>query len=213
MRRRSIPRFAAAASLWGAAALGGCGGQPGGSGPQPGTLTVDVKPAVSAVTGLHVTSGRVQIEGLTVLGDVAPDGRSMISEFNLDLLSSGASFSLSMLPQGVYSRVRFTVDHAVVAGTWRELPLSISIEGGDDAGSASVVDLRSNGVEVTPGHDGELALGLDAGSWFAGNILDSATPVQNQIVIDGSHNATVAAQLLARIPASFALQDSTAPVK
>lgn len=212
MRRHSLQRFVAAASLLGASALVGCG-NPSGSGPPAGTLTVDVTPTVSAVSGLHITSGKMQIEGLTVLGDVAPDGRSMISEFNLDLLSSGASFSLSMLPQGVYSRVRFTVDHANVAGTWRDVPLTIAIEGGDDGGSASVVDLRSDGVEVAPGHDGTLALGVDAGSWFAGNILDGAPAVQNQIVIDGSHNAAVAAQLLARIPASFTLQDSTTSVK
>ena len=166
MRRRSLSRFAAAASLWGAAVLGGCGGQTGGNVPPAGTLTVDVRPTVSAVAGLQLSSGRVQIEGLTVLGDVAPDGRSMVSEFNLDVLSSGASFSLSMLPQGVYSRVRFSVDHANAAGTWRGMPLTVSLEPNDDNG-ASVVDLRSDGVEVTPGHDGELAVGVDAGAWFA----------------------------------------------
>jgi hypothetical protein len=212
MRRRSLTRFAAAASLWGATALGGCGGQTGGNGPADGTLTLDVRPTVSAVTGLQLSSGRVQIEGLTVLGDVAPDGRSMVSEFNLDVLSSGASFSLSMLPQGVYSRVRFSVDHATVAGTWRGMPLTVSVEPDDDNG-ASVVDLRSAGVEVTPGHDGELAVALDAGAWFAGNVLDGATPDQGQIVVDNSHNAAVASEIISSMLGSFTLQDSVAPVQ
>src|SRR5262249_17250913 len=143
----------------------------GGTGPAPGTLTVDVTPAVSAVSGLALTSCKLEIEGLTVLGDVAPDGRAMVREFTLDALSSGASFSLSMLPQGAYSRVRFSVDHVSAAGTWRDTPLSLSLDGGDN----SIVDLRSDGVEVTPGHDGALALGVDPGSWFAGNVLDGAT--------------------------------------
>jgi hypothetical protein len=209
MGRYSIARFATAASLWGATALAGCGSQPGNGGPPDGVLTVAVQPTVSAVSGLQLTSGHMQIEGLTVLGDVAPDGRSMVSEFNLDLLSAGASFSLSMLPQGVYSRVRLNVDHASVAGTWNGTPLTVSLESDDGA----AVDLRSNGVEVTPGHDGELLLGVDAGAWFAGNVLDGATVVAGQIVVDSLHNATVATQLISSIPGSFTLQDSTAPVR
>lgn len=212
MRRRSLFRFAAAASLWSATALTGCGSQPGGNGASGGILTLDLNPTVSAVSGLQLTSGRVQIEGLTVLGDVAPDGRSMVSEFNLDVLSAGASFSLSMLPQGVYSRVRFSVDHANVAGSWRGMPLTVSLEPDDDNG-ASVVDLRSDGVEVTPGHDGELAVGVDAGAWFAGNVLDGATPDQGQIVVDDSHNVAVATQIISNLVGSFTLQDSAAPVQ
>jgi hypothetical protein len=154
----------------------------------------------------------VQIEGLTVLGDVAPDGRSMVSEFDLDVLSSGASFSLSMLPQGVYSRVRFSVDHATAAGSWRGMPLTVALEPNDDNG-ASVVDLRSDGVEVTPGHDGELAVGVDAGAWFAGNVLDGAAPVQGQIVVDGSHNVAVASQIISSLLGSFTLQDSATSVQ
>ncbi|MCU1281855.1 MAG: hypothetical protein JWM53_5401 [bacterium] len=209
MWRHSIARFAAAASLWGAIALGGCGGHGGSNGTPDGVLSVVVAPTVSAVSGLQLSSGRVQIDGLTVLGDVAPDGRSMVSEFNLDLLSTGATFTLSMLPQGVYSRVRFSVDHTVVAGTWRGTPLQVALESDDGA----AVDLRSNGVEVTPGHDGELALGVDAGTWFAGNVLDGAPAVGGQIVVDGSHNPTVASQIISRLPGSFTLQDSTAPVR
>jgi hypothetical protein len=206
MARHSLTRLLAAASL---SAMTGCGNTPGGTGPAPGTLTVDVKPAAVAVSGLVLTSCKLQIEGLTVLGDVAPDGRSMIHEFTLDALSSGTSFSLSMLPQGVYSRVRFSVDQMSAAGTWRGTALSLSLEGGDN----SVVDLRSDGVEVTPGHDGELALGVDPGSWFAGNVLDGATVASNQILINGTTNGAVGAQILSAVPASFTLQDSTSPLK
>jgi hypothetical protein len=114
-----------------------------------------------------------------------------------------------MLPQGVYSRVRFTIDHVSAAGTWRDTPLSLSLEPSDD----TPVDLRSDGVEVTPGHDGVLALGVDPGSWFAGNVLDGATVSANEILVSGSSNGAVGAQIVSRIPLSFALQDSTAPLK
>jgi hypothetical protein len=205
MRRHSIWRFAAAASLWGVTALTGCGA-PGGSGTPDGTLTVAVTPTATAVAGLQLTSGRSQIEGLTVLGDVAPNGRTMVSEFNLDLLSTGASFTLSTVPQGVYSRVHFAVDETQVAGSWRGMPLSLALESDDGV----AVDLRSNGVELAPGHDGELTVGVDVGAWFAGNVLDGATPDQGQLVVDKSHNATVAAEIQSRLPASFSLQDTAA---
>jgi hypothetical protein len=204
MARHSLTRLLAAASL---SALTGCGNSPGGTGPAPGTLTVDVKPAAIAVTGLSLTSCKLEIEGLTVLGDVAPSG-PMIHEFTLDALSAGASFPLAMLPQGVYSRVRFSVDHVSAAGSWRDTPLSLSLDAGDN----TIVDLRSNGVELTPGHDAAFTLGVDPGSWFAGNVLDGATVASNQILIDALTNTAVGAQILASVPASFTLQDSTTPL-
>ena len=206
MARHSLTRLLAAVSL---TALTGCGNSPGGSGPPAGTLTVDVAPMTSAVNGLVLSAGKVEIEGLTVLGDVAPDGRSMIREFSLDLMSPGSSFSLSMLPQGVYSRVRFNVDNVSVAGTWKSTPFTIALDGGDN----TIVDLRSNGVEVTPGHDGALSVSVDPGSWFAGDLLDSAAVSQSQIVVNLTTNTAVGAQLLARVPGSFTLQDSTAPLQ
>ena len=202
MARHSLTRLAAAASL---TALTGCGNPGGSNGPQPGTLTVDVKPAASAVAGLTLTSGKMEIEGLTVYGDVTPDGRSMVQEFSLDLVSPGATFSLSMLPQGVYSRVRFAVDGVSVAGTWKTTPFTVALEGGDN----NVIDLRSNGVEVGPGQNVGLSVGVDPGSWFANNLLDGATVSSQQIVVNSLSNGAVGAQLLARIPASFTLQDAT----
>ncbi len=200
-------RAVAAAALLFGTSLGGCHGNPGSNTPPDGTLTVRIKPATPMVSGLQLTAAHAQIDGLTVLGDVAPDGRSMVSEFQLDFLSTGASFTLSMLPQGLYSRVRFSADETRVDGSWRGMPLHFAI--GDDSGSAAV-DLRSNGVDVTPGHDGELVVAVDAGSWFAGNVLDGATPdATGALVVDGAHNASVAATVAARIPASFTLQDAT----
>ena len=45
-----------------------------------------------------------------MFGDVAPNGRSMLSSVQLDLLGQPQSYSFDMLPQGLYSRVRFNVN-------------------------------------------------------------------------------------------------------
>jgi hypothetical protein len=210
MRRHLNPSLAAAL-LWGLSALAGCGHSHDGQTPNDGVLTVRIDPTPTAVAGLTLTSGTLHIEGLTVLGDVAPDGRAMVSEFNLDLMSTGASFTLSMLPQGLYSRVRFGIDHASVAGSWRGAPLVVQLEGeGDGGGGSGGVDVRSSGVEVEPGHDAELTVAVDDAGWFANNLLDSAVPDNNgQITVDGLHNLTVAATLWSRITGSFSLADTT----
>lgn len=206
MGRHSTPGWAAAL-LCGASALAGCDGHGGGQMTTNGVLTVDVRPTTMPPAGLTISGGRVHIEGLTVLGDVAPTGRSMVSEFSLDLASTGASFSLSELPQGVYSRVHLNVESVGVTGSWRGMPLQFAYETEPSIG----VDLRADGVEIAPGHDGELAVGVDAGAWFAGNVLDGATPDGNgALVVDPSHNPVVAATVASRVGASFSLSDSTA---
>lgn len=210
MRRHSHPGLAAAL-LWGGSALSGCGHSPGGPTPNDGVLTVQLEPTPSAVAGLTLTSGALKIEGLTVLGDVAPDGRAMVSEFSLDLLSTGASFTLSMLPQGLYSRVRFNIDHVNLAGSWRGAPLVVQLEGENEGGDGGgSVDVRSSGVEVAPGHDAALTVATDDAAWFGNNLLDGATPDgTGQITIDGFHNVTIAATVWSRITSSFSLADTT----
>jgi hypothetical protein len=129
----------------------------------------------------------------------------MLSEIRLDLLSAGQSFSLTMLPQGVYSRVRFTGDQVELEGSWRGVPLKVKLE---QQGEGNPVDLRSNGVEVAPGGVATFAISVDVASWFAGGLLDSATATQQEILVDAANNPAVAAQLAARVAASFGLHDS-----
>ncbi|HEX8952142.1 MAG TPA: hypothetical protein VF945_09880, partial [Polyangia bacterium] len=74
------------------------------------------------------------------------------------------------------------------------------------------VDLRSSsGVELSAGHDATLAVSVDTASWFAGDLLDTATQSSSQIVVDLNNNTAVGAELLARAVASFALHDSPIP--
>ena len=207
---RGIRTMWAGALLMAAALGAGCGSAPGTTPPAGGVLTLDVAPQPVSVDSLALTSANVSIEGLTVIGDVTPGANSTLPDFGLDVLGATRSFTFDMLPQGVYSRVSFRIDEIHAQGTWRGVPLSIQLESED--GSPATVDLRSSsGVELAAGHDATLTVDVDAGSWFAGDVLDSATQTSSQITIDSSNNAALAGELLSRAVASFAL--GTAPVQ
>jgi hypothetical protein len=188
-------------------ALCGCRAAPGSAAPPAGVLTLSLTPSLTTSTELQL-SGHLEIENLTVLGDVAPDARSMLLEFALDVMAA-RKFSFAMLPQGVYSGVHFLVGEVQLQGSWRGVPLRVQLD--SDQGLA-VVDLRASaGVELSPGHDAELPITVAVDSWFAGNLLDSASQSASQIVIDATNNAAIASQLLTRIAASFALHDQPIP--
>lgn len=193
-----------------AGALAGCGGNPGGNPPpDAGTLTLTVTPTSPATAPLTLQQARLELDNVSLVGDVAPV--SMLSDVSIDLLSSGMTLPFTMLPQGLYSRVRFTVDTVSMQGTWRGVPLTIHLESGDGSQS-TVIDLRSStGVEVAPGHDATIAVGIDAASWLAGGLLDSATQSSGQIVLDSSNNVALGQQLLSRLAPSFSWQG--APVQ
>ena len=209
MTVRGAFRGVRAAVFAGAAALAGCGGASGEPPPpSEGVLTLSFAPTPPAASPLTLAAAAVQLEGITVIGDVEPDGRSMISELQIDALSTGTSVKLGAIPQGVYSRVRFNLHHVSVQGSWRGLPLQVQLE----RDNGTPVDLSSSeGVDVAPGHDGMFAVTFDVGGWFAGQVLDGATQVQGRIVVDAANNTTVGAQLESRIAASFALNPSTLP--
>ncbi len=206
---RSIRSGCVGALLLAASVACGCGQSPGSQPPADGVLTVDIQPAPVSVSGLVLSSAHMQLENVTVIGD-SSNGR--LGEVSLDLLAAARMFTLDMLPQGVYSRVTFRVDSWEAQGTWRGVPLQIQLESGDGSTTANV-DLRSSsGVELSAGHDVTLTVTVDAGSWFAGDLLDSATQSSSGIVIDGvTNNPSVGATLASRVAASFALQDSPIP--
>jgi hypothetical protein len=183
---------------------------PGGNmqSPGPGSLLVTITPSSTPVANLQLQSATLHFQNLSVFGDVAPNGRSMLSAVQLDLLGQPQSYSFDMLPQGLYSRVRFNVSEAQIQGSWRGHPLQIEVDSGDLGGG--VIDLRSpSGVEVQPGQDGSFAIDESLSAWFDGNILDSAPPdATGKIVIDENVNRSVATQLSVRMVASFTLSQS-----
>lgn len=188
------------------AVLAGCGGAPMQP-PQVGTLTVSLTPTVPASGDLVVQGGQLELEGLSVFGDVAPDPRTMLPQVHLDLPGMGKSFTFDNAPQGIYSRVRLDVDNAEVEGTWRGTPLHASIEPPDQS---QAVDLRAAGQEVGPGMSADFPIVFDVGSWFAGNLLDSAQVVSGEIVIDETHNTALGTQIASNMVASFGFSTSSA---
>lgn len=197
------------ALLVAAALLSGCGQSPGMQPPAGGVLTLNLTPSAISVSGLSLQSAKVQIEGLTVIGDITA-ARANPSELSLDLLGAMRSFTFDTLPQGVYSRVDFRVDSLAAQGTWRGVPLQVQLETPD--GAPATVDLRSSsGMELGAGHDVVFTVTVDGGSWFAGNLLDSATQTSSQIVVDQYNNTSIGSQILTSALASFTLHDSPIP--
>lgn len=210
MRARIGVRSGCVGALLVAVALtGGCGQSPGMQPPSGGVLTLNLTPSPISVSGLSLQSAKVHLEGLTVIGDIT-SARANPSELTLDLLGAMQSFTFDMLPQGVYSRVDFRVDSLQAQGTWRGVPLQVQVETPD--GSSSTVDLRSSsGMELGAGHDVTFTVSVDGGSWFAGNLLDSAAQSSSQIVVDANNNTSIGSQILTRALASFTLHDSPIP--
>ena len=210
MRARTGVRSGCVGALLVAAALAsGCGQSPGTQPPMGGVLTLNLAPSAPSGSELSLQAAKLEIEGLTVIGDIT-SARANPSELALDLLAATRSFTFDMLPQGVYSRVDFHVDSLHAQGTWRGVPLQIEIDGAD--GAAATVDLRSSsGAELGAGHDVTFTVSVDGSSWFAGDLLDSATQSSSQIVVDANNNTALGAQIFSRVLASFTLQDSPIP--
>jgi hypothetical protein len=186
------------------ALLTGCGNAPGGTmPPNPGALLITFTPAPVSVANLQLSSASVQIEALSVFGDVAPNGQSMLRESQVDALDAPTTFTFAMVPQGLYSRVRFNASEIAIDGSWRGHPLHVAV----DMDLGSLVDLRSSsGTEVQPGQDGTLPLDVNAGPWFDGNLLDQATvDATGAITLNALSNTSVASLLFARVAPSFSL--------
>jgi hypothetical protein len=208
--REGASRWLRTAAFASVATLAGCSGTVGHSAPVNGALTVDFMPRSATLANLTLLAASVHLESVAVLGDVTPDARSMIADVSVDALGPGESTKLATIPQGVYSRVRFNVEHLAVQGTWRNLSLSVQLD--NDDSSALPVDLSSpDGVDVTPGHDGTVTVTIDVAGWFGNALLDGATAAGGQIVVDRANNVAVAQKLRTNVATSFALQDAPVP--
>jgi hypothetical protein len=188
----------------------GC--DPGVGNPPPpasGTLTLTLAASPPALTGLTVTGGGLELEHIAVIGDVAPDPRSMLGETKAEWTKE-RELPFKELPQGLYSRVRFDAEKLSLDGTWQGTPLKIRCELHDLR-----VDLRSpSGREISPGHDARFRVGIDATHWLDGVDLSSAQLVEGQIRIDEANNAALRAQISAAVStAAFQLSDSADPVQ
>lgn len=185
-----------------AAGAAACG--PPDGHPPPGKLTVAFAPAAANVTDLTLTSATMMIDRIMPLGNAPPPGPPPPTHLTVDALAAaGASIDFDRLPPGVYSRVQFSVDVVMAQGTWRGTPFSalVGMFGGNQ------IDLRAaNGVDLDAGQNATLTVGIDVGSWFAGDVLDGATPSGGQILCDMQNNPATTGQLSMRVNSSFSLQ-------
>jgi hypothetical protein len=175
--------------------------------PNPGTLTLKWLPVSPSAPQPSLTIESLTLEDVTVFGDVAPSGSSIVREINVSLLGTPSPLVFNTLPQGLYSRIRFLVNEIHIEGTYNGIPLHIQFES-----ESAIVDLRSStGQEVLPEHDGAFSISIDDNSWFANQLLDGATQTSGQIVISSLSNPTIAQTLATRIASSFSLQPPPTP--
>src|SRR5439155_3826993 len=174
--------------------------------PKPGLLTVTFVPTAPATPDLVLSSGTLRLDHILVIGDAPPPMHMPpMQAVNLDVLSSGGSLTFTMLPPGVYSRVQLVFENVMLQGTWRGMPFQARLA----VFRPMPVDLRSpTGKELGHDMDVTFTVGVDAGSWFAGNVLDGASPPPGggTTLIDEQNNFGVTMELTTRVGRSFSLQ-------
>lgn len=183
-------------------------------------MTVRFAPKPFDTVGVTVQSARLQIRDLLVVGNVPPPPPSRFppppgspppsgdpaaprtTHFELDVLSAGRDLSFDFYPQGLYSRVLFILDGATIEGTWNGTAVRASLR----PFMGERVDLRSTSPqELGRGIDTTFEISLDASTWFASRLLDSAMTTNGEIVCDEQRNVQLAAALNDRIIRSFSL--------
>lgn len=198
---RPFRNSAFGASLLLAAGLTGCGSS-GPLAPSPGTLSLAMK-ATLPTGSTTVSAGSITFENLSVFGDVRPDDHDEHTETPVDLLAP-APFSTLSPPQGLYSAVRFTLDAASLDGTFQGTPLHAQF--GEAFELHGIFVQAAKAKEVEPGEAAQFQLAVDVTQWFDDAELGQADRENGTILIDPTHNVTLARLLPFRIAASFALQ-------
>jgi hypothetical protein len=170
--------------------------------PPPGMATVTFTPGPFATAELVISDAHMRLDHVIVLGDVPPHGPPpMMMSLDLDLLAAAGAGVTLTLPQGLYSRVQLVVEQVDINGTWRGAPLHIHVM---QFGGVPV-DIRSaTGQELFSGDTITFPVHIDPASWFAGALLDTATPSSTgEILCDMQNNGPVLMELTRRIDRSF----------
>ena len=174
-----------------------------------GTLTLVYEPTPPQVSGLSLDQMRFKMEGIAVIGDVAPDARTMVGyEVEIDMLGAPESYGFPLAPPGLYSRVRCNVDEIRFQGTYNGLPLQAQIEA-----DGMVVDLRDAAGRELGADSVTFEVTMDGSQWFANGVLDSAVVSGGQIVIDQNNNLAVGHTLAQQAVSSFALKPAQPPTR
>ena len=149
---------------------------------------------------------RFHLEGVSVIGDLAPDPRTMLGETSVDMLGAAQPHVFDMAPQALYSRVHFLLEEISFQGMYNGTPIHALFE------HETSIDLRDPvGQEVFPGHDAVFTLSFEGTAWF-GNLLAQAVPANGQITIDAlTNNTTIATQIAQNVAAAISLRTAPGP--
>lgn len=187
-----------------------CGGRPlpSASSSGAGTVTISFAGVQLAAGPLDVGAASIVLKDVSLYGDVQAAPSFQLPDVSVDVLSASTPVRVMDLPQGLYSRLRFSVDQLHLSGKWRDWALSLTLDDGDDDDQLGVALRAPNGVELASGQTVGFAVTIDVSSWFAGVDLDDAEVDSDQTIhLDDDHNGVLMSALITAVPSSFALTD------
>lgn len=159
---------------------------------------------------LALASASLRLKDVSLYGDVQTAPGFQLGNVSVDALATPAPVRVSGLPQGVYSRLEFSIESLEVSGQWRERTLHLSLADDDGDDDEVGVNLRSaQGLELAAGETVEFAVIFDVSSWFAAVDLDLAEVDDQTIQLDDNHNSVLTAAIVAAVPPSFELTTPT----
>lgn len=186
------------------------------SGPTPGLATVAFTPKPVALPYIDLSRAQVQLDRVLIIGNVPPPpppgeplpnrpppDRPPLPDVSLDALSSaGASASFDDFPQGLYSRVRFTLGRISLEGKARGTVFNVSI-----APFSVIIDVRASvPQELGLDRDINFPVSVDPNLWFPPYLFEGATlDNRGEIVCDEVSNPQIGATIIQGLARSFSL--------
>jgi hypothetical protein len=183
----------------------------------PGVATVAFTPKPVALASIVLERAQVQLDRVLVIGNMLPfpppgeplpdrpppGDRPPLPNVSLDALSSAAaSARFENLPQGLYSRVRFTLGRISLEGKARGTVFNVSI-----APFGVIVDVRASvPQELGLDRDINLPVSVDPNLWFPPYLFqDAMLDNRGEIVCDEVSNPQIGAAITQAMAWSFAL--------
>jgi hypothetical protein len=185
--------------------VAGCGGGSAAPAQSTGAATVGFAAQPLPSGPLTLDGATLELEDLSLFGDVQAAPGFMLPDVSVNVLAPSTPLRMDGLPQGVYSRLRFSVESLQTTGHWRDRSLVVDLVDRDDDDDV-VADLRAPaGRELTAGQTVSFSVTIDVAGWFAGIDLDQADVDDDRIRLGGGHNGALVQSLLAALPGSFQL--------
>jgi hypothetical protein len=171
--------------------------------PAGGTVSAQFTVSMPTVPGLQLTAGAIGLGHFDLFGDVSttPEAQLHGATINAVTTSMGQTFSFPNLPQGVYSRLEFSVEHVWLTGSYMGVPLTVH-----DDNEGPRVDLRAMPPpELVDGDAVTLPIAVSSDTWWRDVDLSLAELDDGRILIDAFHNWELASAIMRDVGLSFAI--------